>query len=59
MTQVKTRPPGFVLSCTRPESVPDSYVRYLVNSLRDAFDLPGVPVRVALRAGENPYAPRK
>ncbi|MBX3529132.1 MAG: ribosome biogenesis GTPase Der [Rhizobiaceae bacterium] len=59
MTQIKTRPPGFVLSCTRPDAVPDSYVRYLVNSLRDAFDLPGVPIRIALRAGDNPYAPKK
>lgn len=58
ITQVKTRPPGFVLSCTRPEAVPDSYVRYLVNGLREAFDLPGVPIRVALRASENPYAGR-
>jgi GTPase len=58
MTQVKTRPPGFVVSCSRPEAVPDSYVRYLVNGLRDAFDLPGVPIRVALRTSENPYAGR-
>jgi GTP-binding protein len=58
MTQVKTRPPGFVLSCTRPESVPDSYVRYLVNGLRDSFDMPGVPIRVALRISENPFAGR-
>src|SRR5690606_1551067 len=47
ITQVKTRPPGFVLSCSRPDAVPDSYVRYLVNGLRDSFDLPGVPIRVA------------
>ena len=48
MTQAKTRPPGFVLSCSRPDDVPQSYVRYLVNSLREAFDMPGVPIRVAL-----------
>jgi GTP-binding protein len=59
ITQVKTRPPGFVLSCTRPDAVPDSYIRYLINSLRDTFDLPGIPIRVALRAGDNPYAPKK
>ncbi len=59
ITQVKTRPPGFVLSCSRPDAVPESYVRYLVNGLRDAFDLPGVPIRVAIRASDNPYAPRK
>ena len=58
MTQVKTRPPGFVLSCSRPEAVPESYLRYLVNGLREAFDLPGVPVRVAVRASDNPYAGR-
>jgi GTP-binding protein len=55
-TQAKTRPPGFVLSCSRPDAVPQSYVRYLVNSLRESFDLPGVPIRVALRASENPFA---
>ncbi len=59
MTQVKTRPPGFVVSCSRPDAVPDSYVRYLVNGLRDTFDLPGVPIRVALRASDNPFAPKK
>jgi len=58
ITQVKTRPPGFVLSCSRPEAMPQSYVRYLVNSLRDSFDMPGVPIRVALRASENPFAGR-
>jgi len=58
ITQIKTRPPGFVLSCSRPEAVPDSYLRYLVNGLRDVFDLPGVPVRVAVRASDNPYAGR-
>lgn len=58
VTQVKTRPPGFVVSCSRPESMPESYVRYLVNGLRETFDMPGVPIRVALRASENPFAGR-
>ncbi|MCB1452739.1 MAG: ribosome biogenesis GTPase Der, partial [Rhizobiaceae bacterium] len=58
MTQVKTRPPGFVVSCSRPEAMPAAYVRYLVNGLRDAFDMPGVPIRVALRTSDNPYAGR-
>ncbi|NGN40436.1 ribosome biogenesis GTPase Der [Mesorhizobium sp. CGMCC 1.15528] len=58
ITQAKTRPPGFVLSCTRPDSMPQSYVRYLVNSLRESFDMPGVPIRMALRASENPFAGR-
>ena len=58
ITQVKTRPPGFVLNCSRPDAMPDSYVRYLVNELRTAFDMPGVPVRIMLRASENPFAGR-
>lgn len=56
VTQVKTRPPGFVLSCSRPEAMPASYVRYLVNALRDDFELPGIPIRMTLRAPDNPYA---
>ncbi len=59
ITQVKARPPGFVLSCTRPEAVPQSYVRYLVNGLRESFDMPGVPIRMVMRASENPFAPKK
>jgi GTP-binding protein len=58
ITQVKTRPPSFVLFCTRADAVPEAYLRYLVNSMRDAFDLPGVPVRVTLREKANPYAGR-
>jgi len=56
ITQVKTRPPGFVLSCTRPDAMPQSYVRYLVNGLRETFDMPGVPIRMVLRASDNPFA---
>ena len=59
MTQIKARPPGFVISCTRPEALPASYTRYLVNGLRQDFDLPGVPLRIAYRKGDNPYAPKK
>lgn len=59
MTQIKARPPGFIISCTRPEALPESYTRYLVNGLRADFDLPGVPIRVSYRKGENPYAPKK
>ena len=58
ITQAKTRPPGFVVSCSRPDAMPQSYVRYLVNNLRDAFDMPGVPIRMALRASDNPFAGR-
>jgi GTP-binding protein len=56
MTQVKTRPPGFVLFCSRPEGLPEAYLRYLRNGLREAFDLRAVPIRLTLRKGENPYA---
>jgi GTP-binding protein len=58
ITQAKTRPPGFVLSCSRPDAMPQSYVRYLVNNLRESFDMPGVPIRVALRTSDNPFAGR-
>ena len=56
MTQVKARPPSFMVSCSRPEDLPESYSRYLVNGLRDEFGLSGVPVRLAMRKGDNPYA---
>jgi GTP-binding protein len=56
VTQAKTRPPGFVVSCSRPESMPQSYIRYLSNSMREAFEMPGVPIRLVLRASENPFA---
>ncbi|HQS07962.1 MAG: ribosome biogenesis GTPase Der [Rhizobiales bacterium 24-66-13] len=56
MTQAKARPPSFVIFCSRTDAVPDSYLRYLSNSLRAAFDLPGVPIRMTLREKANPYA---
>jgi GTP-binding protein len=56
ITQVKARPPSFALFGTRAEQVPDTYVRYLVNNLREAFDMPGVPIRLFLRGTDNPYA---
>jgi GTP-binding protein len=55
ITQVKARPPTFALFGTRAEQVPDTYVRYLVNNLREAFEMPGVPVRILLRGTDNPY----
>ncbi|MCY1668119.1 ribosome biogenesis GTPase Der [Rhizobium sp. SL86] len=55
MTQVKARPPAFMISCTRPDAVPESYLRYLINGLRADFQMPGVPVRIHLRAAENPF----
>jgi GTPase len=59
MTQPSARPPTFVAFCSQPEGLPKSYIRYLSNSLREAFDLPGVPLRLNLRKGENPYDKRK
>jgi len=58
ITQTKARPPSFVIFCTRADAVPDSYLRYLVNSLREAFDMPGTPIRVTLREKSNPFAGR-
>jgi GTP-binding protein len=59
LTQTKARPPTFVAFCSRPEALPDAWRRYLVNALREDFDLPGVPLRLILRKGENPYEGRK
>ncbi len=59
MTQVKARPPHFAVFGNQLDALPKSYSRYLVNSLRDAFDLPGVPIRLSLRTGANPYDKRK
>ncbi|WP_409560816.1 ribosome biogenesis GTPase Der [Hyphomicrobium sp. MC8b] len=56
VTQPSTRPPTFVAFSQRAEALPQSYVKYLTNSLRDTFDLPGVPIRFSLRKGENPYS---
>ena len=59
MTQPSARPPTFVAFCARAEALPKAYVRYLTNSLRAAFDLPGVPIRFKLRKGENPFAGKR
>ncbi|MEI9965938.1 MAG: ribosome biogenesis GTPase Der [Caulobacteraceae bacterium] len=56
MAQIKARPPTFVMFASRPDQLPDSYKRYLVNGIRQSFDLPGVPIRLSVRAGKNPYA---
>ena len=55
MSQTKTRPPTFVLKCSRAAKLPESYKRYLVNGLRDDFDLKGIPIRLYVKADENPY----
>jgi GTP-binding protein len=59
MTQTKARPPSFVVFCSRADAVPQSYLRYLVNSLREFFDLPGTPVRMTLREKANPFAHKR
>ena len=59
LTQSKTRPPTFFLSCSRPEALPDAYKRYLVNGLREDFGLAGVPIRLMLRRDSNPFEGRK
>nr|WP_209007565.1 ribosome biogenesis GTPase Der [Roseibium litorale] len=59
MTQAKTRPPHFVAFASRPEQLPESYTRYLVNSLRQTFNIHGTPIRFSYRKGDNPYAVKK
>ena len=54
-TQPKARPPLFALFGNQLDSLPDSYQRYLINSLRDTFDMPGTPIRISLRGNDNPY----
>ncbi|EKS39570.1 ribosome biogenesis GTPase Der [Afipia broomeae] len=56
ITQAKARPPSFVVFCSRADAIPESYLRYLVNSMRGAFDLPGTPIRITLREKDNPFA---
>ena len=59
ITQTKARPPSFVVFCSRADAVPESYLRYLINSLRSGFDLPGTPVRITLREKANPFAHKR
>jgi GTP-binding protein len=58
ITQAKTRPPSFIVFCTRADAVPDAYKRYLVNGLRETFELPGTPIRLTLREKDNPFRGR-
>jgi GTP-binding protein len=58
LTQAKARPPSFVAFCSRPEALPEAWKRYLMNALREDFKLPGVPIRLFLRKGENPFEGR-
>ncbi len=59
ITQVKSRPPSFMVSCSRPKALPASYTRYMVNNLREQFDLYATPIRMFMRKGDNPYENRK
>jgi GTPase len=59
MTQAKSRPPHFAIFGNQLDALPKSYTRYLVNGLRDAFDLPGTPIRVSLRMGKNPFEKKR
>jgi GTP-binding protein len=59
ITQAKARPPSFVLFCSRTDAVPQSYLRYLVNSMREYFELPGTPMRISLREKANPFAHKR
>jgi GTP-binding protein len=59
MTQPKARPPHFVLFGNQLSELPESYRRFLVNGLRQTFDLPGVPIRLTARTSKNPYEPKK
>ena len=58
-TQAKARPPSFIVFCSRADAVPESYLRYLVNSMRTFFDLPGTPIRIMLREKANPFAHKR
>lgn len=55
LTQVKSRPPTFHLFCNMAEEFPDSYLRYIVGAMRESFDMPGVPIRLVLKASDNPF----
>ena len=55
MTQAKTRPPTFVVFSSKGTALPEAYRRYLINGIREDFDIPGVPIRVLVRKGTNPY----
>ncbi len=59
MAQMKTRPPTFVLLASRAEQMPETYKRYLINEMRQAFDLPGIPIRLVLRSPKNPYTDKE
>jgi GTPase len=55
MTQVKTRPPTFAIWVSKPDDLPQTHMRYIINGLREDYDIPGVPVRLLIRKSKNPY----
>ncbi len=59
ITQLRARPPYFILFGNQLEALPASYERFLVNGLRQAFDLPGVPIRISKKTSDNPYAGKR
>ena len=59
ITQAKARPPSFFIFSSNPEGLPESYLRYLTNSLRETFDLGGIPLRLTVRKADNPYAEKR
>lgn len=59
MTQWKTRPPTFLVFCSKAHALPNSYIRYLSNEMRKDFNLEGTPIRIYLRQGDNPYDKKK
>ena len=59
MTQSSSRPPTFTIFTSQTDGLPESYTRYLYNSLRDTFELHGVPIRLKYKTSENPYSKRK
>jgi GTP-binding protein len=59
ITQLKSRPPTFVMAGNKLEDLPESYVRFLTNGLRKAFGLKGVPIRWILKKSDNPFGDKK
>ena len=55
ISQIKTRPPTFYLNVSLPDEMPESYIRYLAQGMREDFDLKGIPIRILMRKSENPY----
>jgi GTP-binding protein len=53
------RPPSFIIFGNKADAVPTSYQRYLINSMRETFDMPGTPIRLWMRTGKNPYADKE